>query len=49
MYSFSLVRCPLLAEGFPSARYFIDTLIRFIHSFIHFLYLRVKAQLNTIL
>ena len=25
-----LVRCPLLAEGFSSARYFIDTLIKFI-------------------
>ena len=44
-----LVRCPLLAEDLPSARYFIDTLIKFIHpsvrpfvrsfirSFIHFM------------
>ena len=31
----SRFRCPLLNEGFPSARYFIDTFIKFIRSFIN--------------
>ena len=39
LYSFVfLVSFPLIAEGLPSARYSIDTLIKFIHSFIHSLW-----------